>query len=530
MKRVDQPPSSTPRSPLRTRALGGLGWSFGSTVASFALQLGHAAIMARLLAPTDFGIIALANAFLRFGGFLSQIGVGHALVQANVLSSSAIRTAHTTTVLLAAALAGIFMLTAPLAGGVTGSPMVVPVIQVLALNLVVTGFGVTSMSLLRRTMRFRALAIIEFGSYALGYVAIGVSLAASGVGVWSLVAAVLCQSMIQSAGAIAIVRHSATPQLDPTELRRLYGFGARFSLVQVIAAVRGAMTNAMVGRFAGIDMLGLFDRAKLIGTLPFEKVETSITKVLFPVMSRAKNDTRLLQRLFTLHGALIATFVLPAMVGLALNSDIVVLILLGEQWTGVAGLLPFITVGVAFGLLSHVARVLADALALLNRRILLDTVLTVVLFVALLVGARAGVVGMAAAVALVHALQYFLYQRLITKHLAVHSVTYVRSILPGIIGSTAVGAVLLTSRLLMSELPLADFITLAVQILFGMIVLAALLRTPLFNDVRGRLAALIGPVADPEASRAASVMRQIVSLAIGVRHQEPHSASTERGA
>ena len=525
MTRVDPPPNVSSDEPLKKQTLGGLGWSFGSTAVSFVVQLAHAAIMARLLAPTDFGIIALANAFLRFGSFLSQIGVGHALVQANALSSAAVRTAHTTTVLLAGGFTVLFTFAAPLAGRVTTSEVVVPVIQVLALNLLVTGFGVTSMSLLRRTMRFRALAILEFGSYVAGYVFVGIALAASGAGVWSLVAAVLCQSMVQTIGAIALVRHSVIPQIDRLELQRLYGFGARFSLVQVIAAVRGALTNAMVGRLAGIDMLGVFDRAKLLVTLPFEKAELSITKVLFPVMSRAQGDTGLLQRTFTLHAALVAAFAIPAMVGLALHADLVVLILLGDQWVGVATLVPFIAVGVGFEVLSHFARVLADALALLNSRIRLDTLQLVVLFIALAVGARGGIVGMTVAVALVQALHFALYQLLMTKHLSIVPSEYLRSVMPGMIASVVVGVALYVSRLMFSVTPLPPFATLVVQVGLGLLVLVVLLRSTLFNTLRSRLMELSQPEGDSGATRATGAMNTIVRLAFGVRGQEGSTRS-----
>ena len=529
VKPVEHSPDSTARSSLKKQALGGLGWSFGSTGASFAVQLGHAAIMARLLVPTDFGILALANAFLRFGGFLSQIGVGHALIQASTLSSAAIRTAHTMTVIFAAAFTLAFVIAAPLAGYLTASDMVVPVTQVLAINLLVTGFGVTSMSLLRRAMRFRALAILDIGSYVTGYVFIGITLAANGAGVWSLVAAVLCQATLQTAGALLLVRHSLIPQLDRVELQRLYGFGARFSLVQVITVIRHTLTNALVGRLAGIDMLGVFDRAKLLVTLPFEKIEANVTKVLFPVMSRAQGDKQLLRQTFTLHAALVAAFAIPAMVGLTLHADVVVLVLLGDQWTHAATLLPFITIGAVFGLLSHFARVLADALALLNSRIRLEMIHLVTLAVALTFGARGGIVGMTAAVAFAQALQFVLYQRLMAMQLGMRVSDYLRSVLPGLLGSVVVGAVLYVSRLVFSMSSLNPFVTLILQVGVGLSVLALVLRTPLFASLRSRLVELAMPSTGAGVSRMEAVMGFVVWLSFGDRPRGTTTTSPGSG-
>ncbi|MBA2316202.1 MAG: oligosaccharide flippase family protein [Euzebyales bacterium] len=225
-QRWSEEPSAT-QSNLTSRTLGAFKWTYGSYAASAVVQIGYTAAMARLLVPEDFGLVAMAALFLRFGGYFAQMGVGQALIQKAELDDEDIRTGFTSSVLLGAGMSAVFFAGAPAAALLFDSARVVPVAQVLALSFLLQGAGITAESLLRRQLRFKTLALVEVVSSVLGYMAVGLAFAVAGAGVWSLVAAGLAQAALASLIAMALMRHPMRPLLAWDRAKVLYVRRAR---------------------------------------------------------------------------------------------------------------------------------------------------------------------------------------------------------------------------------------------------------------------------------------------------------------
>jgi lipopolysaccharide exporter len=480
-----------PRQGLRLKTLSGLRWSFSSTALSTLIQIVHMVIMARLLVPEDFGLVALASAFLRFGVYFAQMGIGHALMQRLTLTEREIRTAFTSSVLLGLLLAASFYLIAPFAQSIAHAPEVVPVIQVLALSMVITGLGTTALSLLKRELRFRELALIEVGSYVIGYVLVGITLAVLGFGVWSLVFAALCQAILQTFVALAMNRHASRPLLAWTEVKALYGYGAKFSATQFLAVMSHALITASVGRFAGIAALGLFDRARLLVQLPFEKLEATVTKVLFPAMSRVQTDRQLLKRLYLLQKGLVAALFLPTLAGMAVSADVIIAVLLGPQWGGAATIVPLLALAVGLVFLGHFARVIADVKALLNQRLAIEAVHLALLAAALFLGARYGLEGLLAAIVVAEVYAYFAYLQLMRRQLQVAWVDYFQFVFPGVLATGIVIAVLGTTQVLLHAMHFPPVALLASQVVIGIALLVTTWLSPFFSPLRAQIRPLI---------------------------------------
>lgn len=517
-----QPPPSVRNAGKRT--LSGMSWGLSADLVTVVVQVGHAAVMARLLIPADFGLVALAMAFLRFGAFMSQLGLGHALVQKEALSDRAVRTAFTTSVVLGLGLSILFSQLAVFVDGVTETPEAVPVTQALAWLMFVSALGTTSRSLLKRALRFRTQAMISVGTYVVGYVVVGISLAAAGFGVWSLVFAALAQTALGSATVMLIVRHSLRPLVDLHELRALYGYGARFSALQLLAAVQHAVILGVIGRFAGATAVGLYDRAHLLVVLPFEKVQASATGVLFPIISRSQSDVARLRTAYLGHSALVTAVALPTLAGMGASAGPLVAVLLGDQWNLVPAIVPIVAVGVAFGLLAHMARVVCDGLALLGPRLRIDAAQLLLTAAILFLVRDTGVAGMAAAVAAGQAFQYALYTRLLLRRLEIDPISYVRTIAPGTVAALLVALVLAGVLRLGSHVGFdAAGPSLALQMVLGAITLIALLRSPLFASQRSTLGRrLLAALGTGTSSR---VARRLIVFTFGIAETDQSGVS-----
>ena len=185
----------------------GVSWGTVSVVTVTVLQLILLAVMARLLKPTDYGLVAIANISLRFFSYFAQMGIAQALIQKPTLEDGNVRAAL-------ALILGISSFFCLLAIGVAGliegyyeMPGLGLIMQVLAINFVIAGFSSVSISLMRRRAAFRELAIIEIVSYACGYGLVGLSLAYFNAGVWALVAALMSQTIVTTVLSYLVIRH-----------------------------------------------------------------------------------------------------------------------------------------------------------------------------------------------------------------------------------------------------------------------------------------------------------------------------------
>ncbi|HXG30077.1 MAG TPA: lipopolysaccharide biosynthesis protein, partial [Thermodesulfobacteriota bacterium] len=305
---------------LTVKTLHGLKWSYLSTLTNAVLQIGLTAIMARLLEPKAFGLVAMAGVILRFGSYFAQMGVAQALIQKRNISSEDIRAAFTSSLLLGSLFFGLVWLAAPLAVYIFNNAEVVHVIRVMAFSFVLTGLSTTALSLLRRNLEFRSLAIIEISSYALGYGGVGVSLAYSGFGVWSLVIAALSQSAISAILSYSFSRHRLSFIFRWEYYKSLYSYGSRMSLISLFEAIASNLDTLIIARFIGATSLGIYNRAFMLVNLPVYYLTTSFSRVLFPSMSRIQTEFPRLKGAYLSSIALSAAIVIPTCVGISVAS------------------------------------------------------------------------------------------------------------------------------------------------------------------------------------------------------------------
>ena len=182
---------------LTYKTVHGIKWNYFSTLITSVLQIGYTAVMARLLEPAAFGLVAMAGLVLRFGSYFAQMGIERALIQKKEVNEEDIRASFTISLSLGIIF---FMLTwflSPLALYVFNNEKVIIIVKVMALSFFITALSTTSSGLLKRDLNFRSIAVIEVTSYILGYLCIGITMAFLGYGVWSLVFAALKPGIFQ---------------------------------------------------------------------------------------------------------------------------------------------------------------------------------------------------------------------------------------------------------------------------------------------------------------------------------------------
>jgi PST family polysaccharide transporter len=383
---------------LSGRALLAGQWRLANSIVAALSQLAIGVLLARLLTPSDFGVMALASVVIGLSLLLSDLGIGGAVVQRATLTDRHVRSAFTFSVLLGFAVAAAMALVAPLGAVVFGEPRVTPLVRALSIGLALRGSGVVAEALLRRRLDFKRQFFIDNGSYLLGYGGVSVTLALLGYGVWSLVWGGLFQMLLASSAGFAAARHPVRPLLARRELRDIlrFGLGAHVSGVLNYAATNG--DNFVIGRWLGAANLGLYTRAYTLMNLPYAFVASAMSSVLFPAYAEAQGDPARLQRGYLLATRLTAMVAAPSMGTMAILAPHLVPTLFGHQWTGVVGPLQILCIAGYFRALYHLGGAVAQSVGRVYSEMWRQGVYAALVIGGAILGSRYGLPAIAAGV------------------------------------------------------------------------------------------------------------------------------------
>lgn len=320
---------------LTDRTVRGLLWMGMSKASQALLNVIVLVILARLLSPTEFGIVGAALVVIGFSQIFSQLGIGPAVVQRKDLSPAHIRVGFTLSVALGCAVGALIYATAALTAEFFRMPDLVPIVRVLAVVFPFTGMSAVGEALLQRRLAFRTQALLEVVAFSLGYGAIGISAAIAGLGVWALVAAQLGQTITYTVLVLSVNRGSVGFLLRWREAADLLSFGSGFSLARIANYGASQADNMIVGRVLGAAALGTYGRAYQFLMMPVNLLGQVADKVLFPAMASVQTDDGRLARAYTRAVALIAMLTLPLSGFLIVAAPEIIHTMLGSQWSDV---------------------------------------------------------------------------------------------------------------------------------------------------------------------------------------------------
>ena len=277
------PPAPGELASLTGQAASGLRWSYLGYATLAAANLAYTATISRLLDPTAFGLMVLANLVVLFAQFFVRMGLASALVQKPALSDDDVRAASTAGLAVGVACYAVVWALAPAVSELFRAPELAPLLRLLGVSFLFEGFSMTGMGLLRRQLRFRELSVITVATYVLGFLVVAVGLAVAGAGVWSLVVGALVSGASQALWQYALLRHPVRPVWRWQPYREVCGYGIRLSGAHLLDYAGGNLDNLVVGRIAGTVALGQYSRAYYLAFLPLRYYLTqALTQVLFP--------------------------------------------------------------------------------------------------------------------------------------------------------------------------------------------------------------------------------------------------------
>ena len=314
------------------RTIRGANWNMMRVIVQTIVSLGVTIVVARILPPEDFGLLATAMIFIGLAEIISAMGMGAAVVQRKNLDEIAIRTANTLSVLIGVALVALILLVSEPVAIFFGDERVGPVIRVLSISLFVAALSTVSRGLIMRRMDFRRLFIVDSIGHVVGYAGVVIVMAVLGYGVWSLVMGTIATTVLGSILSFMYEPFRMTFTPEKSRLKELLSFGGGVSISSVVGYFARNVDFFVIGKFLDQMMLGLYSRAYHLVNLPLAKIAGTLTNVMFSSYSEVQDDKERLRQVYFRVVSVTALMAFPVFVGMLVSGQYIITGMYGDNW------------------------------------------------------------------------------------------------------------------------------------------------------------------------------------------------------
>jgi len=318
-------------SSLKDRAIASMIWVTIDKTGGYVLLFISNLILARLLMPEDFGCIAMLNVFLAIADILVHGGFGTALIQKKKPTHLDYTSVFYFNLFISIILYVLLFVSAPAIARFYQLPLLSKVLRIQALELIINSFTVVQLSILKKRLQFKALAIRNISSSLIGVI-VCVICALFGMGVWSLVANVLISRLF---GVLFLWKASdwrPTFEFSFSSVKELFGFGGFMMLSSIISSIYANLQSLLIGKFYSPSDLGYVNQAKKLESIPSGTLSSIVGQVSFPVFSQLQDETITLKNAIRKNIKSIQYINLPMMLLLVIIAKPLILLLYGERW------------------------------------------------------------------------------------------------------------------------------------------------------------------------------------------------------
>ena len=320
---------------LRVRSVRGGLLNVTSQGVQFLIQTIATVVLARLLTPTDFGLVAMVATITALGQAFADLGLSEATIQRTEISHDQVSALFWINVAIGLGLTLITVTMAPVLARFYREPRIVNITLLVSLTFLIGGLRVQPDALLKRQMRFLSLAIRDVAAYALA-VPVAITMAWRGAGYWALVALPLTLNLTQMALSWLMVSWRPSLPRRDAQVGSLVAFGGNVAASYFIIGVSRSADNVLIGRYTGAGPLGLYSRAYNLLMLPVRQLSAPAASVAIPAFSRTQGNPERFARYYLRAVNLLMWISAPIFGFLFVAAHPVIVLLLGNQWRGAA--------------------------------------------------------------------------------------------------------------------------------------------------------------------------------------------------
>lgn len=300
-----------------------------------AIQLASVVLLARLLAPSDFGVFGMVAPIYGFVMMFQDLGLTQATIQKSDITPQQLSALFWINFGVSVALGLGLMLSSPLVAWFYGEPRTIAIVIAFGVMMIVAGLGSQHMALLNRNMRFGLLSLID-GLGATAGLAASLIVAVFSPTYWALVAGSLAMTLTPTLMAWINLRWMPGRPAKTPGMESILQFGTGITGFNLSNFFARNLDNILIGRVSGETALGLYDRAYKLLLYPLQQVTGPIGRVMLPVLSRLNQDPERYRRAYLNVLSQMLLLMVPGVAWMIISSDLLVQALLGAKWQAAA--------------------------------------------------------------------------------------------------------------------------------------------------------------------------------------------------
>jgi len=331
------------RADVGRRAAHGGALVIAGEIAKIVINLGSIAVLARMLVPEAFGLLAMVWALAGLAVLFTDLGLAMATIQRKDITDAQVNALFWVNAAAGAVLAAAVVALAPAVAWFYGEPRLTGITVALASAFLMAGLAVQHRALLQRQMRFRALVVIDV-SAAAGGVVVALLLAARGYGYWALVANALAATALTTALSWAFCRWRPGWPSRVSGLSSLLSFGGHVTGFTMLNYFARNVDNVLIGWWWGPSAVALYDRAYKLLLLTVQKINVPVWRVMAPALSHIQDDGRKWARAYCRSAMAVMLVGAPLSSFCFVFADVIIPLFLGDQWTGAVEIFRYLAI------------------------------------------------------------------------------------------------------------------------------------------------------------------------------------------
>lgn len=435
---------------LKQKAIKGVFWSaiqsWGTQLITFIVF----AVLARLLEPKAFGLVALAGVFTAFVQIFLDRGFALAIVQRPKLDPEHLDTALWTGVVIGSVMSLISIISAETIADLFREPELTPIIRWLSLVFVIRGFSSVQEAILQRNLNFKALTIRSSVAVIIAGI-VAVVMAFMGFGVWCLVAQKLTNGLLQVLMLWSISNWKPKRKFSLPHFQSLFAFGINIVGIDLLTFLTRRSDDFLIGYFLGSTALGYYSVAYRLLLTGMQLITGVLNQVAVPTFSRLQSEREKIRKALykvTFFASLIS---MPAFMGLGVLASELIVVLFGQQWLPSV---PVMRILASIGILQSLFFLNGAVMTAVGKpswRLKINFFSTMVSLIGFAIAVRYGIIAVAVAFALRNYLLCPLFVWIMYKLIKINIWQYLSQFIIPILSSTAMAITLILTKYLLAD-------------------------------------------------------------------------------
>ncbi len=419
---------------MKKKILAGFAWEGITKIIVQSVTWVTTIVVARILAPEDYGIVAISGIFIGLLAVITDMGFMSALINKDKITQQQQDSAFWLTLLLSLVLFGLVYSLAPVLASFYESEILVDIIRVSAFMLPLTSLKIVPVTIAMREMNFKYRAVTDMiGQFVTSISSI--LMAMNGFGVWTLIYSVLIGQLVVVLAYLPLMKSMPRLTIRIKEMKDVIVYGTHIMLAQTLEFFTMRADIFIIGLFLPERQVGFYSMGYQLSTIPLDKIGALFNRVAFPSVSRIKGDIEATRSLFINMHKYLLVIAFPVLIGLMLIADDLVVLLLTDKWEP---LVPIIQALCMLNLLRVSGMIMPYVMAGVGRSdyVLKFHVLSSILLpVAFLVGVQYGLYGVLVSWFVAYPFLYFFILKLLANILSLEWKQFLSSIKPTVVSA-----------------------------------------------------------------------------------------------